>query len=145
MAIAIIGAVALAPTFRHFLFERTPAPTRSQIDSAVTLAVLFVHVDLHVFMAILGIWVIGVPNDWIDASLAAAIRSTSVFEGDWDCQVLLRVSDQRGPEAELLYVRPARPASALPVDAASVAIDNSIRPRVWRSVTGHAFEWGSRE
>jgi hypothetical protein len=141
MATAIIGAVALAPTFHHFLFDRARAPTRSQTESVAMSAVLFVHVGPHVFMsAILGIEVIGVPNDWIAVSLAAAISPTSVPEGDWDSHALLRVSDQRGPEAELLYVRPALPASALPVGAANVANDNSIYPRVWCSVSGNGFE-----
>jgi len=94
MATAIIGAVALAPTFHHFLSSKTSTLTRSQTRSTATLALLFVaavfpeyayamdystgtglvrdfvswlFVDAgpYVFMAILGICVLGVPKGWI--------------------------------------------------------------------------------
>jgi hypothetical protein len=94
MATAIIGAVTLAPAIQHFLFSKSPWLTRSQTKSAATLALLFVaavfpeyayamdystgtglvrdfvswlFVDAgpYVFMAILGICVLGVPKGWI--------------------------------------------------------------------------------
>ncbi|MDR6496016.1 hypothetical protein J2797_005941 [Paraburkholderia terricola] len=94
MATAIIGAVTLAPAIQHFLLGKSPSPTRSQTKSAAMLALLFVaavfpeyayamdystgtglvrdfvgwlFVDAgpYVFMAILGICVLGVPKGWI--------------------------------------------------------------------------------
>ncbi|RZF25869.1 mating pair formation protein [Paraburkholderia sp. UYCP14C] len=94
MASAIIGAAALAPTFHHFLSSKTSTLTRSRSKSVATLALLFVaavfpqfayamdystgtglvrdfvswlFVDAgpYVFMAILGICVLGVPKGWI--------------------------------------------------------------------------------
>ncbi|MGY6157387.1 mating pair formation protein [Paraburkholderia graminis] len=94
MATAIIGAVTLAPAIQHFLFSKSPSRMRSQTKSVATLALLFVaavfpeyayamdystgtglvrdfvswlFVDTgpYVFMAILGICVLGVPKGWI--------------------------------------------------------------------------------
>ncbi|SAL73273.1 hypothetical protein AWB68_04400 [Caballeronia choica] len=94
MATAIIGAVTLAPAIRHFLLSKSPPLARSETRSTATLVLLFVaavfpeyayamdystgtalvrdfvswlFVDAgpYVFMAILGICVIGVPKGWI--------------------------------------------------------------------------------
>ncbi|MFL9921923.1 mating pair formation protein [Paraburkholderia fungorum] len=94
MATAIIGAVTLAPAIQHFLFSKSPSLMRSQTKSAATLSLLFIaavfpqyayamdystgtglvrdfvswlFVDAgpYVFMAILGICVLGVPKGWI--------------------------------------------------------------------------------
>ncbi|EIF32202.1 hypothetical protein BCh11DRAFT_07788 [Burkholderia sp. Ch1-1] len=94
MATAIIGAVTLAPAIQHFFFSKSPSRMRSQTKSVATLALLFVaavfpeyayamdystgtglvrdfvswlFVDAgpYVFMAILGICVLGVPKGWI--------------------------------------------------------------------------------
>jgi hypothetical protein len=105
MATAIIGAVTLAPAFHHFLSSKTPALTRSQTRSAAMLALLFVaalfpeyayavdystftglardfvswlFVDAgpYIFMAILGICVIGVPKGWVP--MKSAVIATVV-------------------------------------------------------------------
>jgi hypothetical protein len=108
MATAIIGAVALAPAFHHFLSSTTPTLTRSQTKTAVMIALLFVaalfpeyayavdystftslardfvswlFVDAgpYVFMAILGICVIGVPKGWIPMKSAVIAVVASFF------------------------------------------------------------------
>lgn len=134
MALAIIGALALAPAFQ-IRFGANGVPTRAKLHSAAIAALLisaalfpkyayaadystftglagdfvswlFVDVGPYVFMAIPGICVIGVPKRWIAASLAAPISPTLVLEGDRGCQVLLCLTDPRGPEAESPCVRP---------------------------------------
>lgn len=94
MATVIIGALTLAPAIQHFLLGKSPPLTRSKSKSATMLALLFVAVVFpeyayamdystgtglvrdfvswlfvdagpYVFMAILGICVLGVPKGWI--------------------------------------------------------------------------------
>jgi hypothetical protein len=105
MAPAIIGALALAPTFHRFSRNKSLALTRTQTRSSAVLAVLFVtavfpeyayaadystFTDLlrsfvswlfvdagpYIFMAILGICVVGVPKGWVP--MKSAVIATVV-------------------------------------------------------------------